>query len=142
VTPPEIDAAVDAAEPEPDVDAAVAAAIPPDAAVVAPPPKPPKPLSIGEAFAKGDHAATLEACARDAAETVTARGQCGVAACKAKRKSVALGYHKVVPRAMQATIERACSAVGIALAPNRPPPPRDPCDDRKFAEANPLRCQK
>ena len=141
VTAPEVDAAIDAAEPEPDaavVPVAVDAAVPVDAA----PPAPPKPLSIGEAFAKNKWAATLEACERDAAENATTRGQCGVAACKLKRKSVALGYHKAVPKATQATIEKACSAAGISLAPNRPPPPRDPCDDRKFAEANPLRCQK
>jgi serine/threonine protein kinase len=148
VARPEIDAEVVAVEPDAAevpvvVDAAAAVVTPPDAAVVAPPPLPPKPLSIDEAFAKGKWAATLDACDRDAAENATTRGQCGIAACKLKRKSVALGYYKVVPKATQATIEKACSAAGISLAQIRtPPPPRDPCDDRKFAEANPLRCQK
>jgi hypothetical protein len=127
-----------AAQPAPPV------AAPPDAAPVAepaavPPDAPPAPPAdpIADAVKREDWAGALAACAQATSPSVDVRTKCGIAACIANKRAVALRYHQDLPRSGQLTVQRACAAHGITLvaAPVKPRGP-DPCD------VNPLKCQK
>jgi serine/threonine protein kinase len=125
--------------------AAVTASAPIDGAIaVAPSAPPPQQPHIADVVAKGDHARALRLCGEHA-KTLTAdeRTSCGVAACNLKQRAAALAY---VQGASKQVIERACREHGIALvaAPVEHPhgKPADPCDDRGYADAHPLKCQR
>ncbi len=145
----EIDAAV---APPIEIDAAPAAAIAIDAApaaviVDAAPiaidaaPARAAPATIADAVAAADFARALALCTRGPI-AANEHALCGIAACNQKQRTAALAYWTATPKQAQAVVERACKAVGITLVPAVKRPPSDPCDDRAYAEAHPLKCQK
>jgi serine/threonine protein kinase len=124
-------------------DAAVTVAVPIDAAVAAARPAPPPQPHIADLVAKGDHAGALKLCEHSKGLSADERTSCGVAACSLKQRATALAY---LPGASKTVVERACREHGIVLvaAPVERPhgKPADPCDDRSYADAHPLKCQK
>jgi serine/threonine protein kinase len=141
---PVIDAAVVAAAPV--IDAAVVAAAPVDAAVPVTPVDAGA-IGIADAVAAHNWTAALARCAARAPKTLSADeiAACGHAACSEKRRAVALKYYQLAAEPHRNEIETACRASGVSLAPPASTghePRKDPCDDPKYAEMNPLRCQK
>jgi hypothetical protein len=125
-------------------DAAVAMAPLADAAVVqvaadaaVAEPTPPTPAEL------------IAACDKDASMD---GARCTVAACESGAKAKAAAFYKRVAKADLKSVEVACKAKGIALvkAPVVTPPtgtgsgakpPKDPCKDPAYVEANPLKCE-
>ena len=128
-------------------DAAGVVAVTPDAAIVAAEGSgsaevvAPVAATITSTFAAGDWATTLELCRHTIAPTTVERTHCGVAACNARQRAVALGYFQAASTAAEATIERACHDHGIALRAPKTTAPKNPCDDKQYREQNPLKCQ-
>ena len=125
-------------------DAAVAAVAHADAAVagVAVDAGAPRPPSLAALVAAGSFTEVSDRCTATPPTTAADRARCGIAACNLKQKTAALTYYNATAGASQALIERACKDKNIVLkAPKVVVPPKNPCDDKKFREENPLKCQ-
>jgi serine/threonine-protein kinase len=117
--------------------------VPPDAAPspppqVARPAPPPPPPSIAAAASRDDWSTVRTLCAAARPTAASDRASCGIAACAARQRAVALSYFQQVGRSGQTAIERACSEHGVALTATAHPtaPKPDPCD------LDPLKCQR
>jgi serine/threonine protein kinase len=109
------------------------------------PASPPRSATIGDAVAAGDAAEAVRLCTtakpRDLGDDDRVR--CGVAACNAKQRALALTFHRATTGSAQAAIARACRDHGIALVQPAAvkQPASDPCKDPAYLDANPLKCQ-
>lgn len=117
--------------------------------------------TIAAALVAGDWLGALQLCVVADSPTGDDRRACGIAACNAKRRDVALDYYELAPEAVRPAIERACRVAGITLRgparpparptttttpppppPARPPPPAPPPPAQDPCEIDPLQCQK
>ena len=102
----------------------------------------PSPPSLAALVAAGSFTEVSDRCTATPPATAADRARCGIAACNLKQKAAALNYYNATAGASQALIERACKDKNIVLkAPKVVVPPKNPCDDKKFREENPLKCQ-